>query len=107
MLNFNKNDLINDVLSEYYKTFSLTLDTADFVPEKYNSKISRYIFKNLKKMFRKIDKEDKRFQRELIKENKSKIKQDKKIKRQENKKVKQEQKLKKKQANKDANLSVK
>ena len=44
MLNFNKNDLINDVLSEYYKTFSLTLDTADFVPEKYNSKISKYIF---------------------------------------------------------------
>ena len=100
MLNFNKNDLINDVLSEYYKTFSLTLDTADFVPEKYNSKISKYIFKNLKKMFRKIDKEDKRFQRELIKE-------DKKSKKQKKKLNKQEQKLKKKQANKDANLSVK
>ncbi len=39
MLNYNKNKLINECLVRYYETFSHTLDTADFVPEKYNDKI--------------------------------------------------------------------
>ena len=37
--NFNKNKLINETLDKYYDTFSHTLDTTDFVPEKYNKKI--------------------------------------------------------------------
>lgn len=78
MINFNKNKLINEVLEKYYETFSLTLDTADFVPEEYNDKINRYIFKNMKRHFKKIDREDKKFQRKFKKENKIKIK---KIKR--------------------------
>jgi hypothetical protein len=49
MINFNKNKLINKVLENYYQTFSMTLDTADYVPEKYNDKIIKYIFKNIKK----------------------------------------------------------
>ena len=65
MTNFNKNKLINEVLDKYYETFSHTLDTADYVPEKYNDKINRYIFKNMKKAFRKIDKEDRIFQHDL------------------------------------------
>ncbi len=68
MLNFNKNLLINEVLSEYYNTFNLTLDTMDFVPEKYNNKICKYIFKNMKKCFRVIDKEDRKYQRKLKKD---------------------------------------
>ena len=67
MINFNKNKLINSVLTNFYNTFALTLDTSDFVPEKYNEKISKYIFKNMKKAFKKIDKEDRAFQRDYEK----------------------------------------
>ena len=74
MINFNKNKLINMVLAKYYETFSMTLDTADYVPEKYNDKILKYIFKNMKKAFRKIDREDNRYQRKLKKEQREKAK---------------------------------
>lgn len=57
MLNYNKNKLINECLDKYYETFSHTLDTADFVPDKFNDKILNYIFKNLKKSFKVLDKE--------------------------------------------------
>lgn len=67
MINYNKNKLINQTLNKYYETFSLTLDTVDFVPEKYNKKICKYIFKNMKKSFKKIDKEDKKYQRKIKK----------------------------------------
>lgn len=63
MINYNKNKLINETLDKYYDSFSHTLDTADYVPEKFNKKICKYIFKNMKKAFRKIDKEDRRYQR--------------------------------------------
>ena len=74
MINFNKNKLINMVLAKYYETFSMTLDTADYVPEKYNDKIIKYIFKNMKKAFRRIDREDNRYQRKLKKEQREKAK---------------------------------
>ena len=64
MINYNKNKLINTTLDKYYETFSHTLDTVDYVPEKYNKKICRYIFKNMKKAFRVIDREDRKYQRE-------------------------------------------
>ena len=64
MINFYKNELINSVLDNYYETFSHTLDTAEFVPEKYNQKINKYIFKNMKKAFKKIDREDRIYQRQ-------------------------------------------
>ncbi len=64
MLNYNKNKLINTCLHMYYETFSQTLDTADFVPDEYNDKISKYIFKNMKKAFKRIDKEDRIYQKE-------------------------------------------
>lgn len=75
MINFNKNKLINKVLENYYQTFSMTLDTADYVPEKYNDKIIKYIFKNMKKVFRKIDWEDFKYQRKLKKEQREKAKE--------------------------------
>ena len=65
MINYNKNKLVNTCLGKYYETFALTLDTADFVPEKYNKKILAYIFKNLKRQFRKIDREDRKYQKAL------------------------------------------
>ena len=72
MINYNKNKLINKTLDKYYETFSHTLDTADFVPEKFNIKIGKYIFKNMRKAFRIIDKEDKIYQRNLRKKLKAK-----------------------------------
>lgn len=74
MINFNKNKLINQTLDKYYETFEHTLDTADYVPEKYNEKISKYIFKNMKKAFKRIDKEDKKFQKVFNKKVKEKEK---------------------------------
>lgn len=80
MLNYNKNKLINECLITYNQTFACTLDTPDYVPEKYNNKILRYIFKNLKKQFRKIDSEDKRYQRKQAKKARLKAKRAKKNK---------------------------
>jgi len=74
MINYNKNKLINECLVKYYETFAHTLDTADYVPEKFNKKILAYIFKNMKRQFRKVDREDKRKQRELLKKAKAKAK---------------------------------
>lgn len=81
MLNYHKNKLINQALDEYYDTFSHTLDTADFVPEKYNNKINRYIFKNMKRAFRKLNREDRVYQRNAKKKARIKKKQDKKHKK--------------------------
>ena len=82
MINYNKNKLINECLNKYYETFSHTLDTADFVPEKYNDKINAYIFKNMKRAFTRIDKADKHFQKEFRKKEKLKMKQRKANKKQ-------------------------
>ena len=75
MINYNKNKLINTCLETYYDTFSRTLDTADFVPEKYNKKILAYIFRNMKRQFRKINREDRQYQRAVRKREKLKAKQ--------------------------------
>ena len=80
MINYNKNELINECLVRYYDTFEHTLDTADYVPEKYNAKILKYIFKNLKRQFRKLDKEDNRYQRQLKKQARLEAKRAKKNK---------------------------
>ena len=92
MINYNKNKLINTALDKYYETFSHTLDTADFVPEKFNEKILNYIFKNMKKTFKRLDKEDKLYQKQVRKKQKLKVKQDNKRIKAERLKSKQEQK---------------
>lgn len=63
-MNYHKNDLIDECLLRFFATFQCTLDTADYVPDKYNDKILKYIFKNMKKAFGKINREDRRWQRE-------------------------------------------
>lgn len=78
MINYNKNKLIDECLARYYETFAHTLDTADYVPQKYNKRILAYIFKNMKRQFRKIDRADRRYQRDLIRKEKEKIKTKKK-----------------------------
>lgn len=62
-MNFNKNKLIDKTLKQFYKSYYLTVDTADFVTAKTNQKIYKYIDKNLKNAFRLIDKEDKKHQK--------------------------------------------
>ena len=95
MINYNKNELINKTLDKYYETFSHTLDTADYVPEKFNEKISKYIFKNMKRSFRQIDKEDRKYQKALKQIEYEKIeKQKKKYKLLKNKKKKENKKQK-------------
>lgn len=97
MINYNKNKLINTALDKYYETFSHTLDTADFVPEKFNEKILNYIFKNMKKAFKRLDKEDKLYQKQVRKKQRLKVKQDNKRIKAERLKSKQEQKRIKKE----------
>lgn len=70
MINYHKNEMINECLQTYYATFARTLDTADFVPPAYNKRILRYIFKKMRKAFKRIDKEDKLYQREFAKRDK-------------------------------------
>lgn len=65
MINYNKNKLLDEALDRYYTTFKHTLDTADYVPQKFNDKILKYIFKCMRKKFREIDVEDRIYQREL------------------------------------------
>jgi actin-related protein len=64
-MEFIKNDLIDRTLERYYLTFRCTLDTSDFVSEKYTKKIEKYIFKNLKKKFREVNTEYKKILAEL------------------------------------------
>lgn len=90
-MNYNKNELINTTLDKYYETFSHMLDTSDYVPEKFNDKIGKYIFKNLKKTFKLIDGEDRKYQRKFKKE----VKIQEKEKRLEERKVKKESQPKK------------
>lgn len=66
MINYNKNDLIEECLDRYYGTFIRTLDTADYVPDKYNEKILKYIFKNMKKQFGRLNAEDRQFRWDLF-----------------------------------------
>ncbi len=73
-INYNKNKLIDTCLETYYATFARTLDTADFVPEKYNKKILAYIFKNMKRQFRKIDKADRQYQKGVARKEREKKK---------------------------------
>ncbi len=54
-MDFKKNDLINETLMKFYESFQYTLDTGDFVPEVYNKKICKHIFKNLKHKFNEIE----------------------------------------------------
>lgn len=59
-MEFRKNELINEVLLNFYKTFSLTLDTCDFVPDKFNYEIRKYLFKEMKKKFKEVNREYKK-----------------------------------------------
>ena len=54
-MDFKKNELINETLTKFYESFQYTLDTGDYVPEQFNKKICKHIFKNLKLKFKEIE----------------------------------------------------
>ena len=63
-MEFIKNELIDEVLKRYFATFAITLDTAEFVPDKYGRKIHKFIFKNMKQKFREINRAYRKQKRE-------------------------------------------
>lgn len=63
MIDYKENNLIDECLVRFYETFKHTLDTADYVPEKYNDKILAYIFKRMKRKFKQIDRVCKMYER--------------------------------------------
>lgn len=60
-MDFKENELINDVLINYYETFNLMLDTPDFVPDRVNNYISKFLAKRLRKKLREVKKEYKKY----------------------------------------------
>lgn len=83
MPDFHKNDLIDETLERYYETFKCTLDTLDFVPAKTNTYILKYIDKNLRKTFRRVNKEERMYQKEI----KSAEKEERKAEKEEERSV--------------------
>ncbi len=107
MRNFYLNDLIDETLVRYYKSFALTLDTSDFCPEKYNDKIRSTIFKNLKHAIKNDKKENKKYQKSLcVKRRKEKLSILKNFKT-TRKKAKKQLRLEKKQAKRLAKIDKK
>ena len=92
MINYNKNKLINKCLVKYYETFSLTLDTCDYVPDKFNKKILAYIFKNMKRQFRKVDREDRQYQRAVRQKEREKQREEREAERKRQAEEKENQK---------------
>lgn len=71
-VNYHETELFKECLKEYYAVFEGMLDTADYVPEKYNARICRYIFNRMKKAIRRMCKGNSEYQRELLKDEKAK-----------------------------------
>ena len=52
---FKKNEYINETLDKHFETWSHTLDSVDFVPQKYLKKIDKLIFNNLKQKLKECE----------------------------------------------------
>ncbi len=79
-LNYHKNDIMDECVKRYLKSFAVTLDAVEYVPKPYLKKILKYIFKNMRRHFRKVDGADRQYQRKLFKELKSDLKKTQKEK---------------------------
>lgn len=64
-MNFNMNDLMDAVNIRFFDSFCHTLDVRDYVPERYLVQTEQFIFKCMRKAWKKIAREDKRYQKEL------------------------------------------
>ncbi len=72
-MEFKRNELLNEVLVRSYETFSLTLDTKDYVPDKFNKKILKYIYKTMKKSIKQAEKEYKNYIKEIKRNERDKL----------------------------------
>lgn len=64
---------MKECLEETFQVYNATLDVGDYVPKGHLEKIYIWIFKQMKKKQRRIDREDRKYQRslkQLIKEGK-------------------------------------
>ncbi len=62
-INYNKNDLLDELHARFFQSYSLTLDTADYIPQKYIDKVYKELYKSQKAQYRKIGKTDKDYQK--------------------------------------------
>lgn len=62
-INYNRNDLLDELHMRFFQSYALTLDTADYVPQSYIDKAYKQIYKCQKAMYKKIGKTDKSYQK--------------------------------------------
>lgn len=62
-INYNEVDLLDELHRRFFESFAVTLDVADYVPQKYIDKVCSRIFKVLKKHYRIIGRTDKAYQK--------------------------------------------
>ncbi len=54
-MEFEKNTLIGQTMTQFFELWSLTLNTSKFVDAKYLKKIDKYIYKNFKKKLKEVE----------------------------------------------------
>lgn len=62
-VNYNVNCLLDELHARFFQSYALTLDTADYVPDKYINKVYKQIYKAQKKQYKKIFKTNKCYQK--------------------------------------------
>ena len=67
MISYRKFNLIRETFEEYFKTTDMLID-VNSVSTRSKNKLSRYIYKALKKKLKEIDREDKYYQKRLKKQ---------------------------------------
>lgn len=90
-INYNENDLLDELHKRCFQSFALTLDTADFVPQNYIDKVYKRIYKVQKKQYKKLGRTNKEYQKwfaeklpQLIAEQRQKLLQEQLQKQKEN-----------------------
>lgn len=62
-INYNKNDLLDELHERFFMSYAKTLDTADYVPQSYIDKVYKQIYKAQKAMYKLIGKRNKEYQK--------------------------------------------
>lgn len=62
-INYNKNDLLDELHARFFQSYALTLDTADYIPQEYIDKVYKQIYKAQKKKYKEIFGIDKEYRK--------------------------------------------
>lgn len=62
-INYNVNDLLDELHARFFQSYAMTMDTGDYVPQKYIDKVYKQIYKYQKKLYKKAGKTDKAYQK--------------------------------------------